>query len=540
MASRPPLKHITIQDWTPGIADNVGFQWPPGQAQRTNTYRCRASRSGALIPGPKQDYTRSGTDFNGANPTASGKYYCAGIYTPGPLIPSGGGAADAQGRFHEFWIATEYAMLTPTKERRLQRIRQFEAAPTTDLIVTQSLASAADPTSAWGCTFAQTRANSAAATTPGIPVLAIGWGSNAAGGSVVYEYPDDTTPTLNPPFLVSSSPAMITTHQGRFVLRIITAYSRGVGGAWSTTEDLRWAPVNNPHGALSVLQAFYPENTDGYSLMASMSANELFMLKESGGVVAVGDLDSPFITNLPMVPGNASGLGCPGIRAPVGFMYPTQTGLWLWQHGDGAQHMSPNLLGTFWQTGVDEAFLANAYTWCSVSNFVFLSNNFYYDTDTGGFWRLEDPAVMQFRWMANFRNFIYGARASYTHDDLTLIRGYNILSNATSYSFQSFPLMETLDTLVEVREVTLRVKGIGTVAITLTNQNGQTFAKTFTFADASFPHLQQSNVGRGINGSFQGDNITYRIESTGTGGNEAPTVEFLDFGWHEVQRVTTQ
>lgn len=493
---------IVFSDFKPGIADKPGVNYPPGMATRTNTFRCRCSPTGSLIPGPGHDFDLSGTAFEGSQPLHG--YYCAGIYAAGPITPSSGTASAAQ-RFHELWIATEYDLVTPEKRRRLQRVREFENSPTTDLIYTFDGGAAVDAGIAWACTFGQSRGNKTTPTSPGIPVLAIAWGSNIAAACIMYEFPDDTTPTSNTPKSLGTDAALVVTHQGRFVFRYPTAYGHGTNADWVTTENLKWTPVNNPQGTISVLQAFYPEIADGYSLMGSMSANELFALKETGAVVFIGDLDNPTVYNMPMVVGSGGVPISSGVRTPLGYFYPSRDGIRSWNHGDSSDNVSPMMDNSFYQIG-SEPFLAQSYTWATIGELVFLSNNFYFDALTRSYWQLEDPSVMQFRWMTSFRQYIYGARTSYTNADPTLIRGYDIEDGADSYSWQSHPIWQSTERILEFREIELIAEGQGSVTVTMFALDGTPKSEVFQLENNGFVERFRRNF------SISGKYLQLRIE----------------------------
>jgi hypothetical protein len=517
----PPtdIPPVVFSDFTPGIADLPGISYPTCQATRTNTYRCLANPSGSLGPGPRRDYSLAGNDFDDAAPQNG--YFCSGIYVSSPILPSAG-ASSADGRAHELWIATEWDTTAAgnTKKRRLERVRLFESAPTRETIYTNDTATSSGVGTATCCTFAQTRANTVSPVTPGIPVLAISWYADVAANSINYEFPDNTTPTLNTPFAVHTSQALVITHQGRFVYRFISAYDHGVNGRYSTTEDLKWGDVNNPQAALSALQAFYPEQADGYALMASMSANELFCLKEQGALVIVGDLALPTITNLPMVEGSGFMPQAAGLRTPLGFLYSARSGLHSWTHGDAAELISPVMDPDFHRiTSEVELFGGQSYSWYYTGGLAFLSNNFIFDTRTKSFWRLEDINTMQLRWMTGARQFVYGAKSEFSHADTSLIYGWNLDDGASSYSWQSHPIWESVDRVVAIDEIELIAQGQGTIRLTLTGLDGSTRSVLFELKNPGFPERFRSNF------AIQGKYLQLRIEADSLESTaDAPTV----------------
>lgn len=519
VAAPSELPPIVFSDFTPGIADLPGVSYPATQATRENTYRCIANPSGSLTPAPRQDYTLAGNDFDAADPQNG--YFCSGIYVSSPILP-GSGSADAEGRAHELWIATEWdtSAAGNTKKRRLERYRQFESAPTRETIYTNDDATSLGIGTATACVFAQTRANHAAPTTVGIPVLAISWYADKAANSINYEYPDDTTPTLNTPYAVHTSQALVVTHQGRFVYRFISAYDHGVNGKYATTEDLKWSNPNDPQAALTVLQTFYPEQADGYALMASMSANELFCLKEQGALVLVGDLNLPTVTNLPMVEGSGFMPQGSGLRTPLGFLYAGRSGLRSWTHGDTSELISPAMDHRFHTIETEvELYGGQSYSWYYVGGLCFLGNNFIYDTRTKSFWRLEDEDDIRLRWMTGARKWVYGAKSTFSHEDTSLIRGWNLDDGATSFSWQSHPIWESVDRVVAVDEIELIAQGHGRVKLSLTDIKGNTRYELFDLVDTGFPERFRSSF------AIHGKYLQLRIEAdSGDDTHDAPTI----------------
>lgn len=479
--SRPAaIPPIEIRDFSPGIADNPGIGYPPGQATRTNTYRCYALPSGALVPAFRNDYTRNGDLFEASNPDASAGYFCSGIYAVGPVTPL---VATFSGDAVELWIATEWGLTTPFKRRRLQRVLIDDSPNTTEDIITQSSAVSTDATIMWQAFFCQNRSNMADPTQPGIPIVVIGWGSDIATFARLWEFPNDTTPTLNTPYEIATVSTYPISHQGRIVWHEPTIYRHGVDQAYNTGENVRWTDTNDVTAAnISPYQAFYPEAADGYSIKASMTANELLLVKETGAIVVYGDLDNPTVNNLPGVAGNAELFLCNGARSPIGFFYPAQ-GIWVWSGGDASQCISPHMLPDFYKPPTVAAGSQGAW-WYPIDNFVFLSNNFFFDTLTKAFWQIENPATARFAYATGARHKVYFGKNFYTQSSPALIWGYDLTLKTRSYVWQNHPLWETVGNLVNIRQIEVIAEGTGTIKITCTGLAGATNDITVTLVGA--------------------------------------------------------
>ncbi len=508
-APRTQVPPITIKDFTPGIADEPSVSYPPGQATRTNTFRCIASPSGALQPLFNLVSYYVGLDWNGGTPEG-GAYVVDGFYAAGPLIPTGGDVTGSN-RPHELWLGTEYTTATD-RVHHLERLLVDEDPMSRETIktVTTSLGDE-DPTvlNGWGMTF-----------------VVAAWSPPFTGvDSYVVTFPDDTVPTTNTPFdiLASGTPSgvslvdqqcLIICHQNRIIIRRETVYGHGEDQVWATTEDLFHTDANDPSN-YNGPQAFVPENPDGYSVMGAMSASELFALKESGGLIIQGDIENPRVVNLPMVTGAGDG----GAYTRMGFMYAgTSTGLWVWPHGDTSNHLSTLLYPDFYKIA-PELLVAQRYQWDCADNYVFLSNNFVYDTDTQSFWRLDDESLYQFRFMAHRLQWLYGAVSTYVDTELAapvVIYSYDMTVPARSFSWQSHPLWSTIDRDVDIRQLSIRASGVGTVTVTISCINAQPRSQMFE-VNSNIPFLQTQNF------SIKGQAMTVLIESDGDT-TDAPTV----------------
>src|SRR5262245_17470549 len=287
----PPdsVQYVQIKDFRPGISDNPGANYPPGSAQRANTYRCIANRAGALTPLP----FHTGAFAPPAEPTTAA---IVGCYLP-PIGEATFGTRPDPPTLpgHELMIGVE-TLRAGTRYVRLYRVRMTDLGHPADTIISKS---AADPTvqpdppafTPQGMFFGSTRSNRAAPTQPGCPVVMTQWN---AGGAIMFlnEWPDDQNQgTYYNVWEDNKYLAGMTCHQGRTVSEQIGTYGQasgmvsimGEGVIWSAPNDVSTANWSTPPAV------WVPENPSGFAFLFSMSANELFGVKlASGGVYVSG------------------------------------------------------------------------------------------------------------------------------------------------------------------------------------------------------------------------------------------------------------
>lgn len=555
---------INIRDFRPGIADNPGANYPPGQAQRQFTWRCIANRAGALVPLP-QGIPMNMIGIIGEADTAA----IDGLYLP-PITVAPQVETMTLSPPHELVVGSEI-LFGGQRFQRLHRFRRYSLSS----LNYSTLVSRADPdTSApvstlggfhpVGMSFGTTRSNRANPNIPGVPVFVANWWLGPGVGYLI-EFPDDQNPGSGTPYLIFSNNtwiASVTAHQARVVVDKIAANSHGPGGAvaimsenvsWSATSDVTPGNFSTPD------IVFVVENPSGLAFMHSMSANELFAVKSaSGGVYVSGDLNYATIVNLPLVTG--CDIGITPVSSDVGVIYASRSsGVWAWSHGDTSTLLSPQMDPLFWTlvdnigTGIDD-FGGISYQFARSDDWVLCPNNFLYDTQLKSWWRLEQPTAPisgsdvatspQFRYMAaNFRYF-YGAHSWFSQAVPppagvlnTPVWYYDRSNPSNNFSWCSQPLWETVDSLVDIREITLRVEGAGVVYVELrgeSNPNNPTIIVFDQFI-TGVPVLIRKPV------RIQDSNISVRIVSftNVAGWSIAPTVHECNIGYITVQKERT-
>lgn len=147
-------------------------------------------------------------------------------------------------------------------------------------------------------------------------------------------------------------------HSGRGIAAVSNQYGVGVGGTYSNpmaygvdgSSMLRASGIGGSHLISSWTNYFdIYEPIGGIAAMASLSSDDLFILGQTGGGARIrGDIGTtPQISRMPMLP-SAYGRATHITHTPVGLVWGTRQGVWLWSGGDTAEPLSPQLSYDFW------------------------------------------------------------------------------------------------------------------------------------------------------------------------------------------------
>jgi hypothetical protein len=538
------VQWIQIRDFKPGLSDDPGSNYPAGAAQRSGTFRCVSNRNGALVPLPQRQ-TPFTMPHNGVQTAVTGIYY-----PPIGLLPSGGTGFNPNiYPEHEVFVGTEFQS-GGNVTTNVRRFRRYEIPGTNfDTIQSDTRAQAAGAWRPSGITFVATRSLRSNPRAPGVPIVVF------FSGSGVLAFPDDANPSANATYQIF--PAFgdtggifvlnMAAHQGKVIIQIVNPFGQGVNTQTFMGESMIWSAINDvttanwlgtrldpDTGTTSEPAVMVPENPSGYAFMASMSANEIFAVKGHGGLYYTGDLDgNGSVVSLPMVTG-AEIQQVPAINN-AGVIYGNRgSGIWTWTHGPACQLLSPMMNPDFWTLPSPvfplDDFGGISYSLTTLDDWIITPDNFLYDTQTNGWWRLEDDTVARFRYNTGLSHYLYCSESYYTDTYDTPVSFYARETPSTYYSWQSHPQWETIDTLIDVREITLRVRGAGQVKVTLTGETS-TSVSTFSGVSTILPVLlrQPSRI--------QDANIAVKIEATGSGSPAvAPTVYECNLGYFPVQR----
>lgn len=549
------LQWIEIKDFSPGIFDTVTPNNPIGAATRSNTYKCIATENGALAPAPRRTLEVSDTDRNGAGEPAS-PYFIGGLFCADPTFDGTNPLGPDQNNT-EIFVGYEWFESNDDRRRQVRRYKRGIATPAWETVFDDTLNVPnlfdIDYRPA-RCVFQSSRSNQSTPTDVGVPIVVFCY------DGILESFPDDTAPGVTGTFsLPQAGPgfpevSLIISHQNRIVVFPLTLTGFGLNDVYATNEGLYFTATNDVSVNAAVdfsNVVFGSENPTGYQCGASLTANELLLLKSKGGAIMLrGDLLNVTSINLPNVqsPGFSLNHGC---RTKLGFAYCVDNmGMFVWAGGDASEDISLQLAPNFWRpTAQQSGNYHRAHTTCAKwAPWIVTPNNWLYDMDKGGWWRLDggDTGVpiqmyhMDVDWTGRW---LYGSNHAWedgTSDlninpDKVVFYEYDKLLGAATYSWQSHPIQGTMDRVVNVREVVLVLSGEGDVTVTVTGRDGAQDTAEFSVNDL-FPVTLRAPV------AVQGNNIQIRIEASvpvPASPNEAgaPTVHAVRLGIKERMRT---
>lgn len=493
------LQYIDLVDFTPGIfTDYVTgpLAAPDGAAQLDGTWGCVAGQSGGLAPGPRM-LKRMKTVVGASHLNPASPYYGAAHVL---AMRAATGVLAVGQKYTAFspdalFFTIEYSDYS-SGYRTTIFTRQHKTFFSTPGLATQYPFDEPSPSStfvyqmnvlqsAGGAAGAHlgsasldlTRANKATPTSPGTVFMALAAGNVGANlqGDVYYPDPDSTSTDSQENMGFGTTVRALLAHQDRLVgIRQGTFQAFGTNGLTVSGDTLEFTNVNNPT-TLSGTAQLVAENPSGYGAWASMNASELFLVKNVGGGLAIrGDLANPQVTRLPGIAPVHMAHNVPTV-CPLGCVYGTREGVWLWTGGDTAQHLSPQLNGWFWRPYAERADIPMSWREGSYGNFkyqypyVFAPNNFIMDTRSGGWFRLPLD-VIHGHWDVSANGLVIGGadRINVEDQQMTLATYWDVLQGTNKYRWKSQPLQRTRGRRTEVRELLLSARGLGKIIVTVT------------------------------------------------------------------------
>ncbi len=320
-------------------------------------------------------------------------------------------------------------------------------------------------------------------------------------------------------------------HQGRIVMTLGTyaqigpplgptaSFPSGDRIAAYAANDLFNEPSTN-------LFRFMPENPGSIGVMASMNANEMIAIKhQGGGGLLRGDVTKPQFVALPGLPSIQGATNIPVVTS-MGLVFGTRDGVYVWRGSEGAESISQQLDGWFWQPegtpGLEDGFLYAEYPHRGKFNvsgyFVYAPNNWVYDMRTGGWFRLNPTTrtVGSTTYKVGYRNYevsstgrVYAIKPLIKETDLTVAHLYDRDVPAHQYRWRSQPIPRTINRRVDAREVVLTAQGSGEVSVTVIGINGRRDKVTFEIDSPDHPRVYT----KGIN--VLSEDIEVQIDSIG-------------------------
>ena len=590
----PELKYFQITDFSPGIRDKYSPSQPPGTAQTTDTWGCVALPSTGLSPLPKMQVVRtatqlnrvsgtnylldsaSGWHYNGNTPKSGSNFEVCGFSSQGGL----GGPADSYTYPVELYVGVQW--LEHDGVSTYRRNVHVEAVNLADdlnyAILDRNTTSGPTPISSelWRpITFASTREKRSGTFSeddqfrPGDPVMVAAWMSHDLSDWDTVAYPDavDGTGGSSPKYLMSDAtsvgspttnkPTEILSHQNRIVAMVVSEFTRVNGPNITSNENIAFS---TPPGVLFDFDGssantfgeqitFEIQNATGYTAWASITANQLLLIKGRGAVLITGSLESPTVIALPKVTGNAT---CLGAMSILGYVYPTAKGsVYAWQGDDVSANMSP-----FLDTGFcdyDDASKRKGHTGSCVAwnDFVLMPNEWVLDERTAAWWRVSDPVQAtgfdnRIRYwdvpagqVFNNTDAVYGSVGKYQEPNEGVVCRLESDTLASTFYWRSAPIVLDSSQYVQLREIGLTFKGRGTVHVDVFRDEAgdDDPIGSFVFDATASGNETITHVVR-ESGGFTMRSFNVRIRSySHDGTSEAPTVYGLNFGYFLKQHI---
>lgn len=319
-------------------------------------------------------------------------------------------------------------------------------------------------------------------------------------------------------------------HQGRLVgiSRVVAAMGKVSGGDQYriVSESIWYGPVQDFYAELGYgcyeRALFGEEKPDRTGAAASITADEIIFIKDRGGAVMVrGDLDNPTVVQLPYVESTHGARSIP-VATPLGLVYGTRNGVYLWEGGDTSRNLSPQLEGWFWNHNTAVEYLGPRGRFGWWNPWVCVPNNWLYDTRTDSWWRLDSVANtgvgINCYDVSNFSNRLYAFPHKLSDDNDVMWYNADPEVLADTYSWKSQPLVQSRSRVISVHEVHIITTPGSTTAATVTvtlsgfDQDGNAVtpvAVTFTTTGNKNPQMLHKDVVT----NFQASYIQVKIET---------------------------
>lgn len=365
-------------------------------------------------------------------------------------------------------------------------------------------------------------------------------------------------PAVTVTWIAPTNTTLAAMHQGRLVLASWTSRSTSLttnGGG----DRLYYSPVRRPTGFVpatsrSTYLPLVPGETPTSPIgtIGVVTADQLFVAKaKEGAVIISGDLSNPTIRNIPYAE-PTGGVIMSGVQTSIGYIYGSPNGIFVWQGGDTTQKLSMQLDGFFWDhtLGTEAQVGGTVFKYTGSrgrfgwwNEHVFVPNNFVLDTTNGGWWKISTTNDTAYNvYDVDDLNHLYCFPWRVTPTQLRMFDTYSTESLASSYSWQSQPLMETRGRRQSFQEIRALVTHRGTTPATMTvtltgyNQDGSSVtpvATTFTIPVNQNPQL----LYKYITPNFLAEYVQVRIQmNSNLSTDQAPKLHNIRFGVSERAR----
>jgi hypothetical protein len=384
--------------------------------------------------------------------------------------------------------------------------------------------------------------DSSLADGPGQPCVALSYTFVQDAGALInnWLYPDPgNTGSYSLYTFAPSYNGILLTHQTRVVtLGLSNNPWVGSGTYFQTNETLNYTDPPGGEAMGEQNEVFVAEFPSGIGAYGTISAGELFLVKNyGGGVIISGDLNNPTVTYLGGVTPTGAQL-CTGAQTPVGFVYAADgNGVWVWQGGQSSTKLSNNLNDDFYEIGLTNT--AIKFCACPLGDWVVMTGGWVLDTTNGGWWLLENPGFAPLYYgPAADGSGVWAVAGTFSASTTPVIAQYSFGTPQTSYTWKSYPIKVTdkgrTNFNLTVREVAIRAQGDGTVTVTFEGVGGSTAVTLPTTAtvDGNQPAITRATVGTGT-GTFTAQDMTVSMTVAGVSSGPAPVVYSLSIGVEE-------
>lgn len=556
-----------ISDFRPGIHTAVAPMRPPGVAKESGTFQCYASTAGSLIPAPRLVQRITPPTLTGAA-IDSEQFRVSGIYANAPVYGASDNTTGAMECHTELFLASEYWSGSGELVLTVHRYTRNLNTPTWEQIWQRTYAADTfnPATRPRVCYFASQRSNPSDVDASGPQVVAWVFSGNArAFPANADTYVTGTDPM--PGDLVDDplggglvAPQNLVAHGGQVIIYPLYVTGDGDDQVYISSEAAYWTKVNdvtNLSAALVTTGNYFNilggyEQGTGYGVIASLTADELFMVKVRGGaIILTGSVEDATVRTLQYV--QSTGLSFNnGTTTWLGYVYPVDSsGVWLWSGGDTSEQVTKHLTPNFWRPSTmmpvyADPSVQSAAQWgyqnttcASWNEFALFPNNWFWDTDEMGWWRILDPDYIPIgHWQSDERGvFAWGSPLGWSDDTNPVFYEFSRFYGATYFSWTSHPQNHALDRAVRLDEIVVCAQGEGTVRITISSDidDAPDDVIDFQFTDASVPVMIRAAT------NVQGRSHTFQIESWGVdhdiakgsidmdADTSAPTVHWVDY-----------
>jgi hypothetical protein len=285
---------------------------------------------------------------------------------------------------------------------------------------------------------------------------------------------------------------LCTTHQGRVVA--VERYPSQYEGS----SEFVWKDRVCSTGLLRMSDdggggEFVEENTSLTGMIASLSADELLVVKHNGGGYLLrGSVPSPTVVKLPFIESTYGVVSSPAATG-IGLVYGTRNGVFVWEGGETSKCLSPQLDGFFWQHQTTNNYEGHQGRFAWWYPWVMVPNGFMYDTNTQSWWRLDNPAghLAYNVFAVSEKGKLFAFPYKIDADNSLMWNTAQWGTFTDQWSWKSQPLIETRDNAWKIRDIQILATAAdvgSTITVTLTgfDDTGASVTITpevFTLAD---------------------------------------------------------